>query len=123
MSSAEPQACLPVFLPLSYASVSTNKGHMSDSNDDMLSRDANRIGRTADDEMQYWVNVLGISQLKLEAEIKKHGNSAWLRKYRPPAASEAESGLHRSRPSAIAGDEIGFDPPQRPSATKRRREA
>jgi Protein of unknown function (DUF3606) len=81
------------------------------SDDNMRSPAGNRLTLTEGDEVRYWTNVLGISQSKLEAEIKKHGDSAWLRKYRPPRASEAEPGLPRTRPSAIAGHEIGFDPP------------
>ncbi len=58
---------------------------MPDDKNNISSRDVNQNSVTEDDEVQYWTKTLGISKLKLEAVIKKHGNSAWLRKYRPPA--------------------------------------
>jgi hypothetical protein len=69
---------------------------MSDGENNTGPRNGNRVSLTEDDdyeltedddyEVQFWTKALGLSERKLVAEIKKHGNSAWLRKHRQPAA-------------------------------------
>jgi Protein of unknown function (DUF3606) len=55
----------------------------------MRSCNSNRLSLTDQAEVQYWTEVLGLSPVKLEAEIKKHRNSAWLGRCRPPRPGES----------------------------------
>jgi Protein of unknown function (DUF3606) len=86
-----------------------------EANRSMRSRDGKPISLTEEQEAQYWTEVLGISRVRLEAEIKKHGNSAWLRKYRPPLARPYRPPrFSESRP---AGREMDAEQAPEPAAT------